>query len=229
MSKAASPENLTILMSSRGRRRGGILTGTVLFILILAAGLSAQAAEDQDSPNWTLGLGVGTGHATIELNDFPSDPDWTRGATPRFSFGRLVGSNLIVGLEVRQWLNEGGFQEYKVRGNMQNVSLFLTWYPTRKTSRNGGFFVQGGGGFSHARVSGLEPIPGGNEWGETFHVIDKEDSGGEAVSFSLGYEFAVTARVGVGLSLSYNILWFDDGLFNKTEFVPGGLNLSWYF
>jgi hypothetical protein len=44
-----------------------------------------------------------------------------------------------------------------------------------------------------------------------------------------GYEFRVSSHFAVGAAVSYNLLRFDDSVFEEVEFIPGGLNLNWYF
>jgi len=190
----------------------------------------AQAARPVERHDWSVGLAYGVGHASLEFNEAAPSTDWSRGGSPQFRVGRMIGHHLMFGIEDRQWLNEGGLKGYKVRGNMQNLCLVLTAYPGRTTDLTSGIFLQLGGGYAHGRLTGLEPFEGGsNEWGETYEVVYKHDAGGWGAMVGIGYEFSLSRHFAAGIATSYNVLRFDDDLFERTEFFPGGLNLNWYF
>ncbi|HET9952493.1 MAG TPA: hypothetical protein VFS09_11935 [Candidatus Eisenbacteria bacterium] len=209
----------------------------VLAALILATGFSslppfasmARGASPVERHGWAAGVAYGIGSADITLKTNDPEGDYTRGASPQFRFGKMVGSHFMIGLEDRQWMNETGLGDEKVRANFQNFNVVLTVYPGKTSNWTSGFFLQGGAGVAHARTSVLEPIPGGNEWGETFEVVGKLDESGSGFMFGAGYEVRVSSHLAVGLTTSFNSLTFDDEIFDTVKFFPGGLNLNWYF
>jgi hypothetical protein len=216
---------------------GTTLLAVCFLVSSFAAG-SARAAAPVERHDWAVGLAWGLGNGSVTLVDQAEGTDWARGGSPQLRVGRRVGSHLMVGLENRQWLNEAGYQDYKIRGNVQNLCLVLTAYPGRATDLTSGLYVQAGYGWAHGRLSGLEPIDGGphevddtgaNEWGETYEVIYKHDAGGWGAVLGLGYEFRINRHCAAGLAVSYNFLSFDDDVFEEAEFVPASLNLNWYF
>jgi hypothetical protein len=88
--------------------------------------------------DWTVGLAYGVGHGTVELNELENSPDWGRGGSPQMRVGRMLGRHFMLGIEDRQFLKESGLEDYKVRGNVQNVSLVLTAFPGRTTDMTSG-------------------------------------------------------------------------------------------
>jgi hypothetical protein len=206
------------------------LTLAACSMVLLLHGGPAHAAGPVERHGWAVGLAYGVGHASVEMKELPASTDWNRGGSPQFRAGKMIGRHFMIGVEDRQWLNEGGVGEYKVRGNVQNVSLVLTTYPGRTTDMTSGFFLQVGGGYAHGRLSGLEPIEGGpNEWGETYEVIYKHDAEGWGAMVGAGYEVRISGHFAAGVTTSYNVIRFDDDVFDEIEFLPGGLNLNWYF
>ncbi len=217
-------------------RRGlGLLRTTTLAltaacVMLPLTGAPTLAASPVDRHDWTIGLATRVGRASVELNGGPGELDWSRGASPEFRAARMLGDHWSIGLQNRQWLNEGGLAGYKVRGNVQNLGLQLTAYPGSTTNLASGLFVQAGYGFAHGRLSALEPYAGGsNEWGETYEVLDKHDAEGWGASAGLGYEFRIARNFAAGASTTYNYLKFDDEIFDRVEFFSSGLNLNWYF
>jgi opacity protein-like surface antigen len=207
--------------------------------LFLAGGLclsppltgTAHATSPVERHGWGAGVAYGIGSADVTLKPSAIDTNtgYTRGASPQFRLGKMVGSHFMVGLEDRQWMNETGLGDEKLRANFQNFNVVLTVYPGKTSNWTSGFFLQGGAGVAHARTSVLEPIPGGNEWGETFEVVGKLDESGKGFMFGAGYEFRVSSHLAAGLTTSFNSLTFDDNVYDTVKFFPGGLNLNWYF
>lgn len=193
----------------------------------------AHAVRPVERHDWVVGLAYGVGRASVEMDASvaaAASMDWDRGGSPQFHVGRMIGRHLMLGIEDQQWLNEGGLGEYKVRGNVQNVCLVLTAYPGRTEDMTSGFFLRLGGGYAHGRLSGLEPYEGGaNEWEETYEVIYKHDAGGWGATIGAGYEFRISRHFAAGVTTSYNILRFDDDVYEEVEFFPGGLHFNWYF
>jgi opacity protein-like surface antigen len=112
---------------------------------------------------------------------------------------------------------------------MQNLSLVLTAYPGRTTNWTSGFLATGAG-LAHARLSALEPYPGGsNEWGESYEVVAKTDESGWGLLVGVGYELRISTHFAVGLVIDFNYLEFEDEILDQARFIPGGLNLNWYF
>jgi len=217
-------------------RRGLGLLLTTTFVLtagFLAAPLPgglAHAAGPVERHGWTVGLATRVGRADVKLKGAPVELDWARGASPEFRVGKMLGDHWMVGLQNRQWLNEGGRDTLKVRGNVQNFGLLVTAFPGSTTNMASGLFVQIGGGFAHGRLSALEPYEGGaNEWGETHEVLEKHDAQGWGASAGLGYEFRLASHFAAGVSTTYNYLEFDDEIYDRVEFFTSGLNLNWYF
>lgn len=203
----------------------------LIFTLAVSFGASAaHALRPVERHQWCVGLAYGVGRATVDWQGRPAGSEWNEGAAPQYRFGRLLTPHFMLGIEHRQWLNEGGLAGYKVRGNAQNLSLVLTTFPGRTTDWTGGFFVKVGGGLAHGRVSALEPFSEPTEWGETYELVYKHDARGWAALAGIGYEFAVSKHVAAGVFVTYNLLRFDDDeVFDQVQFYPGGLNLNWYF
>jgi hypothetical protein len=224
-------EGFSTMRHRSARRSAALLTLAIVAGIAFPPGGLAQGIHPVERQDWTLGLAYGVGRASVELNADVASTDWTQGGSPQFRVGRMIGDHLMIGVEDRQWLDEGGLGEYKVRANLQNVSFVVTAYPGRTTDWTSGFFVQVGGGYAHARLSGLEPYEGGsNEWGETYEVVYKHDAGGWGAVFGLGYELRLSRHFAAGIATSYNLLRFDDDeVFKEVETFPGGLNLNWYF
>jgi opacity protein-like surface antigen len=180
--------------------------------------------------HWVAGVAYGVGPANVDLNSTEMETDWRRGASPQFRLGRMIGRHFMIGLEDRQWMDEGGIRDYKIRGNIQNVSLVMTTYPGRTTDWTSGFLVQLGAGIAHARISALKPIEGGqDEWGATYELVDKRDESGWGFVVGGGYEFRVSSHFAVGVVATFNYLEFHDQIIDQARFIPGGLNLNWYF
>ena len=219
----------------KNRRGFGLLLTTTLvltagFVVAPLPGALAHAAGPVDRHDWSVGVATRVGRATVELHGAPADLDWSRGASPQFRVGRVLGEHWMIGLQERQWLNEGGLSGYKVRGNVQNFGLVLTSYPGRTTNMTSGIFLELGAGLAHGRITALEPYEGGaNQWGETYETVYKHDAKGWGAMVGAGYEFRISSHFAAGVSMSYNYLEFDDEIFDRVEFVPGGLNLNWYF
>ena len=204
---------------------------------VLAAGImllppfvgTARATSPVERHSWGAGVAYGIGAADVTLKSNDPTTGYSRGASPQFRVGKMVGSHFMIGLEDRQWMNETGITGEKLRANFQNFNVVLTVYPGRNSNWTSGFFLQGGAGVAHARTSLLEEIPGGNEWGETFEVVGKLDESGSGFMFGAGYEFRVSSHLAAGITTSFNSLSFDDDIFDTVKFFPGGLNLNWYF
>ena len=208
---------------------GAPIAAVCLLLALLPAG-RAQAIQPVERDDWSVGLAWGLGSGSVTFDELQTPTDWAKGGSPQMRVGRRLNSHLMLGVELRQWLNETGLADYKIRGNVQNLSLVLTAYPGSATNLTSGLYLQAGGGFSHGRLSGLEPIEGGeNEWGETYEVIYKHDAQGWGAVVGAGYEFRLSRHCAAGLAVSYNFLSFDDDVFDEAEFVPASLNLNWYF
>jgi len=209
----------------------------VLAATILAAGLAllpplatmARAASPVERHGWGAGVAYGIGSADVTLKTNDPQSGYSRGASPQFRLGKMVGRRFMIGIEDRQWMNETGVNGEKLRANFQNFNVVLTAYPGKTSNWTSGFFLQVGAGKAHARTSLLEPIPGGNEWGETFEVVGKLDESGSGFMVGAGYEIRVSSHLAAGLTTSFNSLTFDDEVFDTVKFFPGGLNLNWYF
>jgi len=202
-----------------------------LFVLFGVLPSPARALPPVERHNWTVALGVGTGKADVELNPTDYQTGWTRGASAEYRIGRLIGPHFMVAVGNRQWLDEGGIEELKIRASIQNLDLMLTVYPGKTSNWTSGFYVSGGAGRAHARLTALEPIPGGpNQYGETYEIVAKEDENGFSWSAGFGYEFRISTHFTAGAGFSYNFLDFqDEAIFNQAKFYPGGVTLHWYF
>lgn len=204
----------------------------LLLALSIAPGSVGSVAAQTDDPafDWVLGLSYGVGRASVDLDTPTDSADWARGASPQVRFGRRLGRHFVLGLENRQWLNEGGLGDLKLRGNVQSVNVVLTAYPWRAVGSSRGFFAEIGAGYGHGRITALEPVPvDEQEWGETFEEIYKHDASGWSATFGLGYEVRFARHFAAGLVVSFNMLRFDDEVFDRADFVPGGLIVNWYF
>jgi hypothetical protein len=189
-----------------------------------------RAVQPMERHNWSAGVGFGVGPADVEFNSAATNSDWQRGAAPQLRVGRMIGGHFMVGFEDRQWMDESGVQDYKVRGNIQNVDLVVTVFPGRSDDLTSGFLLQAGAGLAHARTSVLEPYPGGaNEWGETYEVMAKKDDSGWGFLVGGGYELALSRHLGMGAVFTFNSVEFDQGIYDRVRFIPGALNLTWYF
>jgi len=213
-------------------RCSGVLAATILTLglsLLPPLAATAQAAGPVERHGWGAGVAYGVGSADVTFKSTDPQTGYSRGASPQFRIGKMVGRRIMIGLEDRQWMNEGGLGDEKVRANFQNFNVVLTVYPGRASDLTSGFFLQTGAGIAHARTSVLEPIPGGNEWGETFEVVGKLDESGSGFMVGAGYEVRVSSHLAVGVTTSFNSLTFDGKIFDQVKFFPGGLNLNWYF
>lgn len=219
----------------KNRRGLGPLLITTLvfaagFLVAPPTGGVAHAGGPVERHGWTVGLATRVGRADVKLHGAPVELDWARGASPEFRAGKMLGDHWMIGLQNRQWLNEGGLAGYKVRGNVQNFGLLLTSFPGSTKNMASGIFVQVGGGIAHGRLSALEPYEGGaNEWGETYELVEKHDAQGWGASAAAGYEFRIASHFAAGVSTTYNYLEFDDEIYDRVEFFTSGLNLNWYF
>ncbi len=217
------------------RRDLGLLLTTTLmltagFVIVPLPGELAHAGGPVERHGWSVGLATRVGRADVELKGAPIDLDWSRGGSPEFRVGKMLGDHWMIGLQNRQWLNEGGLAGYKLRGNVQNFGLVLTAFPGSTTNMASGIFLQAGGGLAHGRISALEPYPGGpNEWGETYELLAKTDEDGWGASVGAGYEFRISSHFAAGVSTTYNYLEFDDDVYDTVKFFSSGLNLNWYF
>ena len=212
-------------------RSAALLTLAVFTAVTCPPGGLAHAVTPVERHDWAVGLAYGVGRASAELGPEAASTEWSRVGSPQYRLGRMIGRHLMIGVEDRQSLTEGGLGDYKVRANVQNVSLVLTTYPGRTTNWTSGFFIQLGGGYAHARLSGLEPYEDGpNEWNETYEVVYKHDADGWGAVFGLGYELRLSRHFAAGITTSYNLMQFDDDdVFEEVEAFPGGLNFNWYF
>lgn len=208
----------------------GALLAAAALALLSPLATPAHAARPVERHNWVAGVAYGVGRADVDLNNDEIQTGWTKGASPQFRFGKMIGSHFSIGLENREWLDEGGNADYKVRANFQNFNVVLTAYPGRTSDMTSGFFIHAGAGISHARLSALEPIPGGgDQWGNTYEELVVHDESGFGYMVGAGYELRVSSHFAVGAVVSYNSLTFDDQVFDQVKFFPGGLNLNWYF
>jgi len=205
--------------------------------LLLAATLSvplladvSEAVRPVERHDWVAGVAYGVGPADIDYNSTEFDSGSEKGASPQFRLGKMIGNNFMIGIEDRQWLNAGGVNEYQLRGNIQNFDLVLTTYPGNGANWTSGFLLHAGVGYAHARVSALAPYPeGSDEYGNTHYVVAERDENGLGLMIGGGYELRVSSHFAVGAVISWNYLDFEDEIFDKATFIPGGLNLNWYF
>ncbi|HEX7881081.1 MAG TPA: outer membrane beta-barrel protein [Candidatus Eisenbacteria bacterium] len=208
---------------------------TSVLVVALAAMVSvlprsASALPPIDRHNWSAGVAYGVGHADIDFVNQDITVDGERGGTPQFHISRMIGSRFMLGIANRQWMDEGGLYEGKIRCNTQSLSLMLTVYPGNLANWTSGFYLQGGYGFANARISLLERAEGGvDEHGNTYVVVRKEDEGGTAVGLGAGYEFRISSHFAAGVNVSYNQLSINGEIFDGANFVPGGIHLNWYF
>jgi opacity protein-like surface antigen len=214
------------------RKNISVTMRLVLGIVLLAASASfgiSEAAQPVERHNWAAGVAYGFGPADVDLNSAELYTDWERGASPQIRLGRMIGSHFMIGVEDRQWIDEGGIRGYKVRGNIQNVSFVVTAYPGRTSDLTSGFMVQLGAGVAQARVSALEPYEEPNEWGETYEVVAKKDESGWGFLIGGGYELRVSSHFAVGAAVTFNSLEFNEQIFDRVKFIPGAFSLTWYF
>jgi opacity protein-like surface antigen len=209
-----------------------------LLSLVLGIGIPAapflsgvcRAAQPMERHNWSVGVAFGVGPADVDYHSDQVSSDWQRGASPQARLGLMIGRHLMLGIEDQQWLDEAGVQDYKVRENFQNVNFVVTLFPGRTTNLTSGFLLRVGAGLAHARASALEPYPGGaNEWGETYEVVAKQDESGWGYLVGGGYELRLSPHMAAGAVFTFNNLEFNEKIFDRVRFVPGSLNLTWYF
>jgi opacity protein-like surface antigen len=207
---------------------------TPLAVAALAAALflprSASALPPVERHNWAAGVAYGVGRADVDFVNDDFVVDGSRGGSPQFRIGKMVGRHFMIGVANRQWMDEGGQRDVKIRSNTQSALLMLTAYPGKTTNWTSGFYLQAGYGFANARISGLERAEGGvDEHGNTYIPFYVKDEGGTALALGIGYEIRVSRHFAAGVNISYNHLQIDGDIFDSSTFYPGGLNLNWYF
>jgi len=203
---------------------------SVLAAMIPVMPLTASALPPVERHNWSAGVAYGIGHADLDFVDDDITVDGERGGTPQFHISRMISRRFMLGIANRQWMDEGGLYEGKIRANTQSLSLMLTIYPGDLANWTSGFYLQGGYGFANARISLLERAEGGvDEHGNTYIPVRVEDEGGTAVTFGAGYEFRLSSHFAAGVNVSYNQLSINGEIFDGSNFVPGGIHLNWYF
>jgi opacity protein-like surface antigen len=206
----------------------GLLIAVSAVVTILPR--PAAALPPVERHNWAAGVAYGVGRADVDFVDDAITVDGSRGGSPQFRIGKMIGNHLMIGVANRQWMDEGGLNDIKIRANTQSALLMLTAYPGSTTSWTSGFYLQAGYGFANARISELERAEGGvDEHGNTYIVLRAEDEGGTALALGLGYEFRLSRHFAAGVNVSYNHLQIDGDIFESSTFYPGGLNLNWYF
>lgn len=219
-------------------------TSLLVLVGILTTVGSAHALWPHDRARWMVGLSLGPGASDLQINDPTGegviDTDWEGGRSAQFRVGWLfVPNRFMVSLEGRQWLDEQGYQDastdepLKIRSNVQQYSLALTWFPGSVGGPTGGIYLKAGGGWGNGRLSILRPATeeekeasGGNEFTELF----KNDDGGLALFGEVGYELFVWSTLAAGLSASYSYFDFNDGeVYTQARTLAGGLSLNWYW
>jgi hypothetical protein len=223
------------------------LSLVVLGLLLAWAG-TAHALWPHERGRWMVGVSLGPGSSDLRLVDPNADPsgyqpyvdtDWIAGRSAQMRFGWVfVPDRLMLSVEGRQWLDEQGipFEEdgepLKVRSNVQQYSLALTYFPGRVDGPTGGIYLKAGAGWANGRFTVLrdateeeKEASGGNEFTELY----KNDDGGLALFGEIGYEIFVWKTLGAGLAASYSFLDLDGTVYLQAQTVALALSLNWYW
>jgi len=204
-----------------------------VFVLSLCS-VVASAQHPHERSGLVTGVGIGRGETELTIAD-DGNPDTpakgrVEGYAPHASIGYGFGNHFVILFENKQWVDEQGLDDLKLRVNTQHFSFALMYAPFNHESMAGGLYLQGGVGWANSRFTALEPIPEEEqEFGETYEPIVKLDDDGVAYSLGVGYEIRVLPPVAVGMAISYNYL--DNGglLFKESYFIPMTWTLNWYW
>jgi opacity protein-like surface antigen len=219
-------------MMARTHTVAGLALATGLSLALVAGPARALAPHVRDG--WVLGVAVGTGQGEVAFRSGDEgdrvESGSLRGVVPQFRIGHaIIADRLVVSLENKQWLYEQGvLAEEKLRVNVQNWSLGLTYYPADPRSLAGGLFLQAGVGAANARLTLLEPLED-DPWGNRFEEIFLEDESGAAYTFSAGFEFRLVPNVAAGLAASYVYQTIDGDLVDDASSLPVNFILNWYW
>src|SRR5580765_3040464 len=170
--------------------------------LIVAASLTSarNASADpypQTRDGFYLGLGVGggTGAASISGNGFSASSNRQGGAVGSVRLGWSVMPQLSVGVESNSWART----ESGTTVSMGVATFGATYYP----STTQGFFVRSGIGFGNERVSVNQSNASGSA-----------SQSGFGFTAGTGYEMRLTQHWGIGPAVDYGYVNVKDQGFN---------------
>jgi len=186
--------------------------------LIVAASLTSarNASADpypQTRDGFYLGLGVGggTGAASISGNGFSASSNRQGGAVGSVRLGWSVMPQLSVGVESNSWART----ESGTTVSMGVATFGATYYP----STTQGFFVRSGIGFGNERVSVNQSNASGSA-----------SQSGFGFTAGTGYEMRLTQHWGIGPAVDYGYVNVKDQGFNiSSNYVNFTAQMNWYF
>ena len=186
-------------------------------LLVAASLTSARNASADPYPQTRdgfylgLGIGGGTGAASISGNGFSASSDRQGGAVGSVRLGWSVMPQLSLGMESNTWARS----ENGATVSMGVATFGATFYPNPAQ----GFFVRSGLGWGNEKISASS----GNSSGDA-------SQSGFGFTAGTGYEMRLTQHWSIGPAVDYGYVNVKNQGFNiSSNYVNFTAQMNWYF
>ncbi len=205
------------------RRAEATASALAIVVLTALAGLAVTTparAEPHVRDGLCLGVGFGSGSATINWKGSNSQSEWSGTVAARA--GWAVSQPVMLGLEFRGWSKDYDIAtlqgDVPVKFRLSGTTAAVTYFPG-----NEGFLLKGGLGVAIASVEVTPPA------GVDYPVSGTSTKTGFAALVAMGYEFRVSRTFALGAELDTQYLKLDSSEIRSVFIYGLAAELNWYW